>query len=68
MSQSKMLRPSLVAAAVALAIGSASAFAANISTVQGTVGGASFTPPVFADTAAGSKGSSSGVCRRHGLF
>jgi hypothetical protein len=58
MSQSKMLRPSLVAAAVAMAIGSASTFAANISIVQGTVGGASFTPPVFADTAAGSKGSS----------
>jgi hypothetical protein len=58
MSQSKMLRPSLVAAAVAMAIGSASAFAANISIVQGTVGGASFTPPVFADTAAGSQGSS----------
>jgi len=53
-----MLRPSLVAAAVAMAIGSASAFAANISIVQGTVGGASFTPPVFADTAAGSQGSS----------
>jgi hypothetical protein len=57
MSQSKMLRPSLVAAAVAMAIGSASTFAANISIVTGTVGGASFTPPVFADTAAGSKGS-----------
>ena len=58
MSQSKMLRPSRVAAAVAMAIGSASVFAANISIVQGTVGGASFTPPVFADTAAGSQGSS----------
>jgi hypothetical protein len=58
MSQSKLLRPSLVAAAVAMAIGSASTFAANISIVQGTVGGASFTPPVFADTAAGSQASS----------
>jgi hypothetical protein len=58
MSQSKILRPSLVAAAVAMAIGSASAFAANISTVQGIVGGAAFTPPVFADTAAGSQSSS----------
>jgi hypothetical protein len=57
MSHLKLLRPSLVAAAVAMAIGSASAFATNISIVQGTVGGASFTPPVFSDSPAGSQGS-----------
>jgi hypothetical protein len=49
------LRPSKVAAAVAsaLALGSASAFA-SVSIVQGVVGGAYFTAPVFADTAAAS--------------
>jgi hypothetical protein len=54
-SQVKPLRPSKVAAAVAsaLALGSASAFA-SVSIVQGVVGGAYFTPPVFADTAAAS--------------
>jgi hypothetical protein len=57
MSQSKLLRPTLVAAAVAMAIGSTTSFAATLSIVTGTVGGASFTPPVFADTAAGSQGS-----------
>ena len=53
------LRPSLVAATVAgtLALCSTSAFAAQ-SLVKGVVGGALFTPPVFADTAAASSGSS----------
>ena len=48
-------RPSLVAATVAstLALCSTSAFAAQ-SLVKGVVGGAYFTPPVFADTAAAS--------------
>jgi len=56
--QSKPLRPSKVAAAVAsvLALGSASAFA-SVSIVEGVVGGAYFTPPVFADTAAASSSS-----------
>ncbi len=51
----KTPRPSLVAAAVAstLALCSTSAFAAQ-SLVKGTVGGAFYTPPVFADTAAAS--------------
>jgi hypothetical protein len=58
-SPSKILRPSLVAAAVATVLAAASASAsAGISIVTGTVGGATFTPPVFADTAAGSQGSS----------
>jgi hypothetical protein len=54
-----MPRPSLVAAAVAstLALCSTSAFAAQ-SVVKGVVGGAYFTPPVFADTAAASSPSS----------
>ena len=54
-SQFQLLRPSKVAVAVAsvLALGSASAFA-SVSIVQGVVGGAYFTPPVFADTAAAS--------------
>lgn len=54
-SNPKMLRPSLVAAAVAstLALCSTSAFAAP-SLVKGVVGGAYFTAPVFADTAAAS--------------
>lgn len=54
-SKSKALRPSGVAAAVAgiLALSSTtSAFAVSI--VQGVVGGAYFTPPVLADTAAAS--------------
>jgi hypothetical protein len=57
-SQFKPLRPSKVAAAVAgvLALGSASAFA-SVSIVQGVVGGAYFTPPSVADTAAGSSSS-----------
>jgi len=57
-SQFKPLRPSKVAAAVAgvLALSSASAFANSI--VEGVVGGAQFTPPVFADTAAASAASS----------
>jgi hypothetical protein len=46
-------RPTKIAAAVALALCSASAFAST-SIVQGVVGGAYFTPPVFADTAAAS--------------
>jgi hypothetical protein len=55
----KPLRPSPVAVAVAstLALCSTSAFAAQ-SLVKGVVGGAYFTPPVFADTAAASSGSS----------
>ena len=55
----KPLRPSPVAVAVAstLALCSTSAFAAQ-SLVKGVVGGAYFTPPVFADTAVGSSGSS----------
>lgn len=57
-SQSKTLRTSLVAAAVATAIGSTSAFAANVSIVQGTVGGASLTSPVFVDAPATGTGSS----------
>jgi hypothetical protein len=54
-SQFPPLRPTKVAAAVAgaLALCSASAFAST-SIVQGVVGGAYFTPPVFADTAAAS--------------
>ena len=58
-SNLKMPRPSLVAAAVAstLALCSTSAFAAQ-SVVKGVVGGAYFTPPVFADTAAASSPSS----------
>jgi hypothetical protein len=58
-SNLKMPRPSLVAAAVAstLALCSTSAFAAQ-SVVKGVVGGAYFTPPVFADTAATSSPSS----------
>ena len=59
-SNLKTVRPTLVAAAVAstLALCSTSAFAAQ-SLVKGTVGGAYFNPPVFADTAAASSGSSS---------
>ena len=51
----QLLRPSKVAMAVAsaLALCAPSAFA-SVSIVQGTVGGAYFTPPVFADTAAAS--------------
>jgi Phosphoesterase family len=56
-SQSKTLRTSLVAVAVATAIGSTSAFAANVSIVQGTVGGASLTAPVFVDAPATGTGS-----------
>src|ERR1700721_2003626 len=54
-SQFQLLRPSKVAVAVAsaLALCAPSAFAA-VSIVQGVVGGANFTPPVFADTAAAS--------------
>jgi hypothetical protein len=54
-SHFKTQRPSRVAVAVAsaLALCSTSAFAAN-SIVKGVVGGALFTPPVFADTAAAS--------------
>jgi len=57
-SNIKMPRPTLVAVAVAgaLAVCSTSAFAGSI--VQGVVGGAYFNPPVFADTAAASAGSS----------
>lgn len=58
MSQSKMLRPTLVAAAVAGVLAASAASAATVSIVQGTVGGAQFTPPTFADTAAASKASS----------
>jgi hypothetical protein len=58
-SNFRTLRPSLVAATVAstLALCSTSAFAAQ-SLVKGVVGGAHFTPPVFADTAAASSPSS----------
>src|ERR1700679_1200760 len=57
-SSSKNLRPSLVAAAVASTLAlSSTAFAAQ-SLVKGVVGGAYFTPPVFADTAAASSGAS----------
>src|SRR3984957_15075490 len=58
-SNIKMPRPTLVAAAVAsaLALCSTSAFA-SASIVKGVVGGAYFTPPVIADTAAGSAASS----------
>jgi Phosphoesterase family len=58
-SNIKMPRPTLVAAAVAsaLALCSTSAFA-SASIVKGVVGGAYFTPPVIADTAAASAGSS----------
>ncbi len=54
----KMPRPSLVAAAVAstLTLCSASTFASS-SIVRGVVGGASFTRPVIAATAAASAGS-----------
>jgi hypothetical protein len=54
-SQFKTPRSSRVAAAVAstLALCSTSAFA-SIAIVKGVVGGALFTPPVFADTAAAS--------------
>jgi hypothetical protein len=54
-SQIKTPRPTRVAAAVAstLALCSTSAFA-SMSIVHGVVGGALFTPPVFADTAAAS--------------
>jgi Phosphoesterase family len=57
-SRIKMPRPTLVAVAVAsaLAVCSTSAFAGSM--VTGVVGGALFTPPVFADTAAASKPSS----------
>jgi hypothetical protein len=59
--QSKLntLRPNRVALAVAstLALSSTCAFAAQ-SVVRGTVGGAYFAPPVFADTAAASSGAS----------
>jgi len=57
-SQSKPVRPSRVAAAVAsvLALSSASAFA-SVAIVEGVVAGAQFTPPVFADTAAASSAS-----------
>jgi Phosphoesterase family len=59
-SHIKMPRPTLIAAAVAgaLAVCSASAFASP-SIVKGVVGGALFTPPVIADTAAASAGPSS---------
>jgi hypothetical protein len=55
----KTPRPSLVAATVAstLALCSTSAFAAQ-SLVKGVVGGAYFSPPVFADAAASSSASS----------
>jgi hypothetical protein len=58
-SHFKTQRPLRVAAAVAgiLALCSTSAFA-SVSIVKGVVGGANFTPPVFADTAAASKPSS----------
>ena len=54
-SDIKMPRPTLLAAAIAstLALCSTSAFA-SVSIVRGVVGGALFTPPVFADTAAAS--------------
>jgi hypothetical protein len=57
-SQINMPRPTLVAVAVAsaLAVCSASAYAGSM--VTGVVGGALFTPPVFADTAAASSPSS----------
>src|SRR3984957_12427199 len=59
-SNLKTVRPTLVAAAVAstLALTSHSAFAAQ-SLVKGTVGGAYFAAPVFAETPAASSGSSS---------
>jgi hypothetical protein len=55
MNSNLKIRPSLIAATVAstLALCSTSAFAAQ-SLVKGHVGGAYFTPPVFADTAAAS--------------
>jgi hypothetical protein len=58
-SNYKTLRPTRVAAAVAsiLAASSTSALA-GVSIVEGVVGGAYFTPPVFADTAAASSPSS----------
>lgn len=57
-SQFKPPRPCKLAAAVAsvLALGSASAYANSI--VEGVVGGAYFTPPVFSDSAAASSASS----------
>jgi Phosphoesterase family len=59
LSRLQTLRPSTVAAAVAsaLALCSTSAFA-SVSIVKGVVGGAYFTAPVFADTAAASSGPS----------
>jgi Phosphoesterase family len=58
-SNYKTPRPTRVAAAVAsiLAASSTSALA-GVSIVEGVVGGANFTPPVFADTAAASSPSS----------
>jgi len=56
-SNSTTLRPTLVAAAVALAIGSTSAFAAP-SLVKGTIGGTYFTPPVISDNPATAAASS----------
>lgn len=56
--QSKMLRPSLVAAAVASALATGAASAATMSIAAGTVGGAQFTQPTFADSASASAGSS----------
>ena len=54
-SDTKLPRPTLLAAAIAstLALCSTSALA-SVSIVKGVVGGALFTPPVFADTAAAS--------------
>jgi hypothetical protein len=67
-SNLKTLRPSLVAATVAstLALCSTSAFAAQ-SLVKGTVGGAYFTPPVFADTAAASSPASTAASVYQGV-
>jgi len=64
----KMLRPTLVAASVAstLALCSPAAFAAQ-SLVKGVVGGAYFTAPVFADTAAASAPSSTSASVYQGV-
>ncbi|MDR3415240.1 MAG: alkaline phosphatase family protein [Nevskia sp.] len=58
-SHIKIFRRTRIATAIAgtLALCSTSAFA-SVSIVKGVVGGAYFTPPVFADTAAASSGAS----------
>jgi hypothetical protein len=53
----KTPKASVLAAAIALSLGSSATFA-SASIVKGVVGGAYFTPPVIADTAAASQGAS----------